>query len=446
MYKSEYFKDRVIQYKNIDTDNKNVLYLAYRDLRVYDNWSFLFSQNLSQLNNSAMFMLYIVNKNNCINTRQYKFLYESLPELDSQCKKYNVAFHLLLYNNNILSNFIKKYKIGHVIIEQMPLDFHKKYYKDPLDNLNVNVYIVDSHNIIPVWITSDKQEYSARTIRNKINKIKNNYLIEFPITKINKITPIFITNNFNIIPHNDNSVTNIYKIIGGYTNGNSRMIDFLHNKINTYKDKKNNSNYNNTSILSPWLHCGIISSQRCVLEALKLKTNESIESFIEEIFIRKELSDNFCYYNNKYKLLESCPNWAITTLDMHKNDKKTNLFSIRDLEYGKTDNKLWNYCQYYLLKFGYLNGYMRMFWAKKLLEWTISPQDAIDKAIYLNDKYFFDGCDPMGYVNILWCIGGLHDRAFKERQIYGKIRYMSQKLMYKKLNLNDFYSKIENIN
>ncbi|AAG02731.1 putative CPD photolyase [Betaentomopoxvirus amoorei] len=450
MYNNEYFTNRVKIHKKIDTINKNVLYLAYRDLRVYDNWSFLYSQNIAYLNNSSMYVLYLINKNNNINIRQYKFLYEGLPEFESQCKKCNVSFHLLSYNNNIISNFINKYKIGHVIIEQMPLLFHKKYYLDPLKKLNVNVYIVDSHNIIPVWVTSDKQEYNARTIRIKINKLKDQYLIEFPKVKISNIQPIFVENNFDIIPNYDKKLINIYEIVGGYTNGINRMNNFFKNKINTYKDKKNNPNYENTSILSPWLHCGMISAQRCVLEANKLKkikdyNIESIDSFIEEIFIRKELSDNFCYYNNNYKSFASCPNWAILTLEIHKTDKRNKIFSLRELEYGKTDNKLWNYCQYYLLKFGYLNGYMRMFWAKKLIEWTNSPQDAIDKTIYLNDKYFFDGYDPMGYVNILWSIGGLHDRAFKEREMYGKIRFMSQPLMYKKLNVNDFYNNFDNV-
>ncbi|CCU56242.1 DNA photolyase [Mythimna separata entomopoxvirus 'L'] len=449
MYNLSYFDNRFKIIKKTTTTYKNVLYLCYRDLRVYDNWSFLFSQNIAYENKSSMYMLYLINKNNCINDRQYNFLYQGIPELSDECKKYNVAFHIQNYENNILSKFIEKYKIGSVIIEQMPLDFHKKYYKDPLQKLNVNLYIVDSHNIIPVWITSDKREYSARTIRNKINKIKHNYLIEFPTVKKNSIPPIFNNNDFDIIPHKDNLVINIYEIIGGYTTGMNRLNMFLKNKINSYKKYKNNPNLDNTSILSPWLHCGMISAQKCVLESNKLikdnKNNESIESFIEEIFIRRELADNFCYYTENYKSLESCPNWAIMTLNAHINDKRDKHFNLDELEYSKTDNKFWNYCQDYLLKFGYINGYMRMFWAKKLIEWTKTPQEAIDKAIYLNDKYFFDGCDPMGYVNILWCIGGLHDRAFKERNIYGKVRYMSQDRMYKKFNIYEFYDKIDKI-
>lgn len=237
MYKSEYFNNRFILYKKSNNTNNNVLYLAYRDLRVYDNWSFLFSQNIANNNKSSMYMLYIVNKNNSINSRQYKFLYEGLPELDILCKKFNVAFHLLLYDAEVLANFVNKYKIGNVIIEQTPLDFHELYYKKPLDKLNVNVYIVDSHNIIPVWVTSNKQEYNARTIRNKINKIKNKYLIEFPKVKNNTNTPIFVNNNFNIIPHDDNSITNIYNIIGGHTNGMNKF-NIFKNKINLYKNKK----------------------------------------------------------------------------------------------------------------------------------------------------------------------------------------------------------------
>jgi deoxyribodipyrimidine photo-lyase len=148
-------------------------------------------------------------------------------------------------------------------------------------------------------------------------------------------------------------------------------------------------------------------------------------AFLEELIVRRELSDNFCYYNQNYDNLQSFPAWARSTLEEHARDRREYLYTPEELERAHTHDDLWNAAQLEMVRRGKMHGYMRMYWAKKILEWSPSPAEALHAAIYLNDRYELDGRDPNGYVGAAWSIGGVHDRAWKERAIYGKVRYMS---------------------
>lgn len=467
MYEFDF--NRRMKLKNYKTKNKNVLYFTIRDLRVKDNWAFIYSQMLSHKYNSKTYMCFSV-LDNFLNAsiRQYSFLKEGLEEIDLTSKKFNVAFHLLFGHPSLtLKKFIEDYQIGYLVIEQFPLNIFRDMISS-FDTLNVNLIQVDAHNIIPVWITSNKQEYNARTIRLKINRLKDTYLTDYPKLKINKIKPSFRRNDFDKLLSYVNMNKDIPQIknkkdfIGGYSNGIKILKYFIKEKVRFYSRDKNDANIQGTSRLSAYLHFGMISSQRCVYEIEKYKSNmllfkditsqqqtqfkESCDTYIEEIFVRKELSDNFCYYNNNYTSITTCPEWAQRSLISHLTDTRENIFSLKDLELFRTTDPLWNACQKYMNVFGYLNGYLRMYWAKKILEWSKSPQEAIDKLIYLNDTYFMDGRDPIGYTNILWSIGALHDRAFGERKIYGKIRFMSLNGIKKKFNVELFINYVSTLN
>ena len=143
------------------------------------------------------------------------------------------------------------------------------------------------------------------------------------------------------------------------------------------------------------------------------------------MIIRRELSDNFCFYNPYYDQFEGFPAWAKKTLNEHRRDPREYLYNQEQFENGQTHDPLWNAAQMEMVRKGKMHGYLRMYWAKKILEWTPSPEEAQRIAIYLNDRYELDGRDPNGYTGIAWSIGGVHDRAWGERPVFGKIRYMS---------------------
>ena len=151
----------------------------------------------------------------------------------------------------------------------------------------------------------------------------------------------------------------------------------------------------------------------------------SREAFLEELIVRRELADNFCFYQPNYDTFAGFPAWAQKTLNQHRRDRREKLYTAEELESGRTHDELWNAAQRHMVQRGKMHGYMRMYWAKKILEWTASPEEAQAVAIYLNDRYELDGRDPNGYAGIAWSIGGVHDRAWFERPVFGKIRYMS---------------------
>ena len=167
--------------------------------------------------------------------------------------------------------------------------------------------------------------------------------------------------------------------------------------------------------------------------------------FLEELIVRKELADNYCLYNKNYKSIKGAPDWAVTSLNEHINDFRFIQYSPKELEFAKTKDIIWNAAQKELTQTGKIHGYIRMYWAKKLLEWTETPQEALDIAIYLNDKYAFDAPSPNGYVGILWAIAGLHDRPFTDRPISGKIRMMSYQKLIPRLSGGNYLSGFSNL-
>jgi deoxyribodipyrimidine photo-lyase len=214
---------------------------------------------------------------------------------------------------------------------------------------------------------------------------------------------------------------------------------FVKRKLPLYDEMRNDPSKDGQSHLSPYVHFGQLAAQRIALEVRKAAApSSSKDSFLEELVVRRELSDNFCYYNPHYDTFQGFPDWAKTTLDLHRKDRREYLYSLEEFEHAKTHDDAWNAAQKEMVLRGKMHGYMRMYWGKKILEWTESPEDALKIAIYLNDTYELDGRDPNGYVGIAWSIGGVHDRAWKERAVFGKIRYMNYKGLKSKFDIGKY--------
>ncbi len=201
---------------------------------------------------------------------------------------------------------------------------------------------------------------------------------------------------------------------------------FLSQKLAAYNERRNDPTLDGQSDLSPYLHFGQVSAQKLAWEVRRRALDTpSGDAFLEELIVRRELSDNFCLYNEKYDSFEGFPAWAQKSLNAHRGDKREFLYSPKQFENAATHDELWNACQREMVQRGKMHGYMRMYWAKKILEWSASPEEALATAIDLNDRYELDGRDPNGYAGVAWSIGGVHDRAWFERPVYGQIRYMN---------------------
>jgi len=171
---------------------------------------------------------------------------------------------------------------------------------------------------------------------------------------------------------------------------------------------------------------------------------DGAKSFIEELVIRRELADNLCFYAmDKYDSTAVFPRWACETLDAHRKDKREFIYTEEQLEQGKTHDPLWNAAQLEMVKLGKMHGYLRMYWAKKVLEWTKTPEDALAICIRLNDRYELDGRDPNGWAGCAWAIGGVHDRPWPERPIFGKIRYMNAAGCARKFDVQAYCARVK---
>jgi deoxyribodipyrimidine photo-lyase len=238
----------------------------------------------------------------------------------------------------------------------------------------------------------------------------------------------------------------VRRITPGEKAAGKALQNFLKYGINDYEERRNDPSLEGQSGLSPYLHFGQLSSQRVALEVMKSNASkQSRDAFLEELIIRKELSDNFCFYNPNYDSFDGFPAWARKSLDEHRKDKREYRYALEQFEHAGTHDDLWNAAQNEMVIRGKMHGYMRMYWAKKILEWSESPEEAMETAIFLNDKYELDGRDPNGYTGIAWSIGGVHDRAWGERPVFGKIRYMSYHGCKSKFDVKAYIEKVNNL-
>ncbi|MFA7245180.1 MAG: deoxyribodipyrimidine photo-lyase [Candidatus Magasanikbacteria bacterium] len=441
--------NRSRQLNNFEYKKGAIVYWMSRDMRVHDNWALLYALKAGQKNEAPVAVVF-----NLVPTflgatlRQYDFMLKGLQTLETELKKYNIPFFLTWGKaEEEIPKFVKKNKVGIIVSDFSPLKINRNWKNSIIKNIEIPFLEVDAHNIVPCFVASNKQEYGAYTLRPKINKILKDYLTEFPkvvIQKINFPTKAKKINWKNVYKkiEVDKNVKPIDWLSSGENFAKQQLKSFIKNSLNQYHLDKNDPNKNAVSNLSPYLHFGQISAQRIALEINKSEASKTAkETFLEELIVRRELSDNYCFYNPNYDSLKGAPNWALTTLQEHSQDKREYLYSKKQFEEAKTHDDLWNSAQKEMVTTGKMHGYMRMYWAKKILEWSKSAKEAFKIAIYLNDKYELDGRDPNGYVGVAWSIAGVHDRAWFEREVFGKIRYMNYNGCKNKFDVNSYIKK-----
>lgn len=243
----------------------------------------------------------------------------------------------------------------------------------------------------------------------------------------------------------DRSVQETGHPVAGITAARATLNRFLAKGLDQYAEQRNDPNVKAQSGLSPYLHFGQISAARVALEVLKQPESKGREDFIDQLIVRRELAENFCQWNPDYDAWEGFPAWGRRELDRHRLDLRPKIYSEDELQLGLTGDPLWNAAQAELVCRGTMPGYLRMYWAKKLLEWTVEPEEAHRIAIHFNDRYLLDGRDPNGYAGIAWSLGGLHDRPWKQRSVFGHIRWMSLAGAGRKFNLPAYIARVRSI-
>lgn len=439
---------RIRQLNTLDYSRGPILYWMCREQRSQDNWALLYAQELANRNDVPLLVVFCLRRQFTFATeRMLSFMFEGLEEVAEDLKNHAIPFYFLLGDpQEELPTFVKHHEIGAIVSDFAPYTANQMW-KKTLGTLPLPLYEVDARNIVPCFVASQKREFGAYTLRPKIHRLLPEFLESFPTLKKQHPTlqsePIDFANIYKNIEVN----TTIKKTStpAGMKAAHQVLSTFLKDKLSGYAEKRNDPNLTFQSGLSPYLHFGHISSQRVALETKKHPPSKDQDAFLEELIVRRELSDNFCFYSPDYKNTSSFPEWAKANLTKHLTDERFYTYTRQQFESAKTHDPLWNAAQLEMVYTGKMHGYMRMYWAKKILEWTKTPQEALDIALYLNDLYELDGRDTNGYTGIAWSIGGVHDRPWFERPIFGTIRYMNFNGAAKKFDVKGYISRVDKI-
>ena len=440
-----------------------------RDQRVEDNHALLAAQEIALERKLPLVVAFNLLPSTGYRAREhYEFMVQGLKEVEKSLRKYSVPFIMMSGNpKDSLPKLFSELNPTHILFDFNPLRGVRAMQKGIAKNAHCMVGVVDAHNIIPAWIVSSKEEYAAHTMRNKIHKQLEKWLTAPGVPqrhpyKLDEMPSSMSWREVDALTKRGNTCGIQHTFSSGEASAKKQVDSFIHSGIAHYALERNDPNTSRQSDLSPYLHFGQLYSGRVALDLLDKQasdapllykearlvqigetasTMDNINAFLEELIVRKELSDNFCFYNPHYDSLKGAKDWAQKTLDTHRDDKREYLYMQDEWETAETHDEAWNAAQNELARTGKLHGYMRMYWAKKILEWSETPEVAIKIAIYLNDRYSLDGGDPNGYTGIMWSIAGIHDRPWFERPVYGKIRYMNAPGLNRKFNLKEYLNR-----
>lgn len=389
------------------------------------------------------------------NERHYAFLIDGLADAARQVEKRGAAFVFRPYPRHSLVRFCGEVKAALVIGDENPMREPERWRQAAGDLLEVPLVTVDADVIVPTSLFP-KEEYAARTIRPKVHKVLDRYLVRgkeprvrvpFPASRRPKSEPIDKAELLRKLPL-DRSATPVEGVRGGAREGTRLLKRFVEKRLAGYDTARNRpENPEGTSGLSAYIHFGHLGPRQVALAVKGARASKaSREGFLEQLIVRRELAINFVARNPDYDSVDGFHDWARRTLRKHEGDKREHLYVAEQLETGETHDPLWNAAQMEMVLTGFMHGYLRMYWAKKILEWTRTPEEAMEVAIRLNDRYELDGRDPNGYAGIAWAIGGKHDRPWgPERPIFGLIRFMSFASTSRKFGSRAYMERIENL-
>jgi deoxyribodipyrimidine photo-lyase len=390
------------------------------------------------------------------NLRHYVFLNQGLPDIEEDLAERNVSFVVRRPPGNQLDALLREVDAAVVVGDENPCREPERWRKVLAHRLYLPFLTVDADVVVPSKLFP-KHQYALHIMKKRLDAELPKYLIPLAKTKAKyewKRPASFqsfdvredVTKGWKNF---DRSVLPVDTFTGGTHAALKRMKDFIGNHLHAYASKRNHPEFDGTSRLSPYLHFGHISPLTIALAARKAVeegkiTKAACDSFLNELIGWREISVNFVKYVPDYDSLQCAPDWAQKTLKEHARDKRDPQYSLEDLEQAKTYDELWNAAQIQMVKYGWMHNYLRMYWAKKILEWSPNPARAYEYAVILNDKYELDGRDPNGYQGIAWAIAGVHDRPWFDRPIFGTIRYMSGASTGKKFDSQRYIDNVMN--
>jgi deoxyribodipyrimidine photo-lyase len=390
------------------------------------------------------------------NLRHYTFLLEGLVEtLDALRRRKAYPVFRLGDPSTVIPELARKARL--VVLDKGYLRIQRTWYDKVVSSAECRVYQVEGEAVVPVELASTKAEYAARTIRPRIHKHLEDFLFELRTTSLDNDSSHLEIESLSLESEDiaeflngldiDRSVKPVSQFFkGGTVQARTSFSKFLDNLLPDYDVQRNQPQTNYTSLMSPYLHYGQISAVYLSVTMLDRcdPDDENVKSYLEELIVRRGLSQNFTHFVQNYDSFDCLPEWAHKTMAEHKEDERPDLLTRDQLEAAQSHDPYWNAAQVEMVETGYMHNYMRMYWGKKILEWSATHTEAYETTLYLNNKYFLDGRDPASFGNVGW-IYGLHDRAWQERAIYGKLRCMMASGLERKLDPKGYVEKVETL-
>jgi deoxyribodipyrimidine photo-lyase len=383
------------------------------------------------------------------NARHYSFLADGIPDIAQDLARRGIYFGFRTYPEHSLLKFCAEVHAALLVGDENPLREPEKWRSQVSRQIRVPFWTVDADVIVPSRLLG-REHYAARTIRPRLNEFLPEFLVpeKNPVAQVRWVRPAHL----HTLPVNtdftaewilDRSVSAVRDRRGGSQRAHLTLQRFVDKKLAAYPAQRNHPELDGTSQLSPYLHFGHIGPSTVALAVQSADAPRTAkDAFLEQLIIRRELSVNFARYNPSYDSLDCLEPWADRSLADHASDPKPIVYSQNQLENAETHDPLWNAAQKQMMLIGWMHNYLRMYWAKKILEWSPSAGIAYQRAVWLNDRYELDGRDPNGYAGIAWAIVGKHDRPWFERPVFGKVRYMSLASTSRKFDSRRFIEQI----
>jgi deoxyribodipyrimidine photo-lyase len=421
-----------------DPDGRCVVYWMQRAQRGVDNHAVDLAVRIANLLGLPL-IVYFAGISNFphANLRHYVFLNQGLPDIEADLAARNISFVMRRAPHESHEQLLADVHAAFLIGDENPMRVPERWRKQLASRIRIPFWTVDTDVVVPSTLI-EKAQYGAYTIRPRLYRLLREYL--HPYENLHADHAWKRPRGFHAdsvredMTHGwkdfDRSVAPVEAWMGGTHAALKRLKLFTGRLLETYDAQRNHPEIDGTSCMSPYLHFGHIGPITIALAVdaagkANSKLRAARDSYFNELIVWRELAVNFVRYTPEYDSPECAESWAKATIAEHARDEREHLYTLHQLENAETHDDLWNAGQIQMVRHGWMHNYLRMYWAKKILEWTPDVATAMKYAIYLNDKYFLDGRDPNGYAGIAWAILGKFDRAWGERPIFGKIRYMS---------------------
>ncbi|MEM1978693.1 MAG: deoxyribodipyrimidine photo-lyase [Candidatus Caldarchaeum sp.] len=376
------------------------------------------------------------------NVRRFKFMFEGLEKLRQSLSTRKIQ--LVVEQAEKLTRFLAESCL--TVLDMAYLGFQRAFRNKIVQSSDCPVVEIEGNVVVPVEVASNKPEPYARTIRPKLLKHLNSFLEDLPLQtpRISSLELDFGNKSDNLLSslEIDRTLSSIDYFVGGEDEALKRLNVFKEQKIRIYAEGRSDPGVEAASELSPYLRYGMVSPVQVLKAVLETVDSNDVNfaSLVNELVVWRELARNAAYYNPLYGTYDGLPEWAKQTLEDHKGDRREHVYDLQTLEKADTHDRYWNAAQRELLLTGKIHNYMRMYWCKKLIEWTEDPRKAFEYAVYLNDRYALDGVDPNSYLGISWCFGAF-DRPFFESKIYGKVWKMTDVSLKRKAGIKRYLEK-----